>query len=71
MAAESLQAKTHLSGLAERTLNDLSNVNTVTTITAARALDLSTILGADRNLFVDDDIVANISDVRTRLSGAG
>lgn len=55
----------------ESTLNDLTNINTVNSIIAKRSLDLFSTLSADKNLFVDDEIITDIADINTRLVAGG
>lgn len=63
---DNTRAKSHLKD-AERKLNDLSNVSEINRITAARSLDLFSTLTSGNNLFVDDEVIADIGNVRNRL----
>ena len=63
---DNTRAKSHLKD-SERKLNDLSNISEINRITAARSLDLFSTLSAGNNLFVDDEVRADIGNVRNRL----
>lgn len=63
--ADNSRAKTHLDQV-ERKLENIGNVSDINSIISARSLDLFSNLSSE-NLFVDDDIKANLQAVNNKL----